>query len=265
MDNEKMIRKEKIKKTAVVLLPIVLAVVATVSVAIMMSGGNTALPEPQVGREESSTPIEHPVGGEPETEAQGFSDSLSIRVGADGRATVVGLGSCADKIVRIPEKTADGVPVTAIGDSAFAYASGIDEVIVPSSVISIGAYAFRGSSISTVTLGSSIISVGNGAFADCRKLEAINVDGANPMYASRDGVLFDREMTLLLCYPSGRRDSSYTIPKSVTEIGNLAFTQCDALVKIRYGGSAKEWSRVHIGSGNSLFDRLTVETDRTDK
>lgn len=265
MDNQKADRRSKAKKTIVVLIPIVLAVVATVSVALMMGGMNTPTPDTPMTSAESDTPAEIPVGGEPETEAEKLSDSLSFSIGSDGRATVIGLGSCTDKVVRIPAITADGVPVTAIADSAFAYAGGIDEVVMPSSIVSIGANAFRGSSIKAVSIGSSVMSIGKGAFADCRNLPSIDVDGANPMYASRSGVLFNRDMTVLLCYPSGRQDSTYTIPKSVSEIGSMAFFSCNALKKIKYDGNEKEWQRVTVGSGNTLFDSLSVEVDSSDK
>lgn len=265
MDEKKIIRRNKIKKTAVVLLPIILAVTATLSVALMMSGNDAPLPEPPATDDGEITTADIPANVDPEKEEKSYSEGLSVRIGADGKATVIGLGSCADRIVYIPEKTADGVPITAIGDSAFAYAAALDEVVMPSSVITIGAYAFRGSSILRVSIGSSVVSIGNGAFADCQRLAEIRVDGANPLYASRDGVLFNREMTAILCYPSGRSDSSYTIPKSVTKIGNYAFTYCDALKKLKYAGSDKEWARVSIGSGNTLLDKLTVETDRSDK
>ena len=267
MDNQKTDRQSKAKKTIVVLIPIMLAIVATVSVALMMGGMNTPTPDSPIGGEgeESSTPADIPVGAEPETESEKLSDSLSFSIGSDGRATVIGLGSCTDKVVRIPAVTADGAPVTAIADSAFAYAGGIDEVVMPSSIVSIGANAFRGSSIKTVNVGSSVMSIGKGAFADCRNLPSISVDGANPMYATRGGVLFNRDMTILLCYPSGRQDSVYTIPKSVSEIGSMAFFSCNALTKIKYDGNAKEWQRVTVGSGNILLDSLSVEVDSSDK
>ena len=266
MNNQNSRPESKGKKTIIVLIPIILAIAATVSVAVMLGGSmNTPPPEPMVTEPEASTSADLPVVVEPETEGEKFSDSLSFSVGADGRATVVGMGSCTDRIVRIPAVTADGAPVTAIGDSAFSNALGVDEIVMPGSIATIGDYAFRGSSITTVSIGGGVISIGKGAFADCRRLAAINVDGANPMYASRSGVLFDREMTTLLCYPAGRPDASYTIPKSVTEIGHMAFYSCPALKKLKYDGNAKQWKNVLIGSGNALLDSLTVEVDTSDK
>jgi len=47
-------------------------------------------------------------------------------------------------------------------------------------------------------------------------LTTITVAPDNPVYASRDGVLFDKEGKTLLCYPTGRK-GAYTIPASVTQ------------------------------------------------
>lgn len=49
------------------------------------------------------------------------------------------------------------------------------------------------------------------------------VDEDNPYFASRDGVLFSKDMTRLIWYPYGKQDRIYTVPDSVTEIGPWAF------------------------------------------
>jgi hypothetical protein len=266
MNNENARPQSKGKKIIVVLIPIILAIIATLSVAIMLGGGNNTPPEePPVSLPAESTPSDLPVDAEPETEAEKFSESLSFSIGTDGRATVVGLGSCTDRIVNIPAVTPDGAPVTAIGESAFAYAANIEQVIMPASIVTIGDFAFRGSGITTVQIGGGVMSVGKGAFVDCRKLAAISVDGANPLYASVNGVLFDRELKTLLCYPAGRPDLIYTIPKSVTRIEQMAMYSCGALTKLKFEGTEKQWKNVYICSGNAMLDVFDIEFNTSDK
>jgi len=254
-----------VKKIAVVIIPILFAVLTTAVVATMIGGGNDA----PIGGEGTPSVIQTagdlPTGAEPEKPSDKYSVGLSYRANSDGSVTVTGIGSCADRTVRIPDVTDSGAPVTAIGDSAFASVKGIDEVIMPSSIISIGAYAFKASSISAVTVGASVFSIGAEAFADCFGLAAINVDGANAMFASASGVLFSRDMSVIICYPAGRPDSSYVIPKEVTEIRSKAFSSCPALRSLKFEGNAEAWKRVYIESGNSLIDRLSVEVDTSDK
>jgi hypothetical protein len=58
------------------------------------------------------------------------------------------------------------------------------------------------------------------------------VDEKNSRYSSPEGILFDKTMTKLFAYPGGRKEDIYTIPKSVTSIGQGAFYQCSRLTGI---------------------------------
>ena len=46
----------------------------------------------------------------------------------------------------------------------------------------------------------------------------ITVAAGNPYYASTNGVLFDKALATLICYPQVLT-GSYTVPSSVTSIG----------------------------------------------
>ena len=257
-------QKPNLKKIAVVIIPVLFAIFTTVAVATMMSR-NPTLPSNGDETPAASSPNDIQAGADPTPPEEQYSAGLSYRTSSDGSVSIIGLGSCADRIVRIPPTTENGTPITAIGDSAFASVTGIDEVVLPGSIVSIGAYAFKGSSIGTITLGGSVMSIGTEAFADCYNLASINVDGANAMFASMGGVLFDRSMSVIICYPSGRPDPSYIIPEGVTEIKERAFSACPSLRALKFEGNADQWKKVRIGSGNSLIDRLTVEVDTSDK
>ena len=56
----------------------------------------------------------------------------------------------------------------------------------------------------------------------CYSLTNVTVDALNPAYSSVKGVLFDKNQNTLIQYPGGL-GGSYTIPNSVTSIGNNAF------------------------------------------
>jgi hypothetical protein len=135
--------------------------------------------------------------------------------------------------------------VTSIGDSAFAYCPYLTSITIPKSVTSIGEYAFESTGLISVTIGDSVTSIGDYAFAycidlasitipnsvtsigdaafgDCRSLTAITVKTNNSFYSSTNGVLFNKSQTTLNQYPGGL-GGSYTIPNSVTNIGDYAF------------------------------------------
>ena len=123
--------------------------------------------------------------------------------------------------------------VTSIGGWAFYWCHSLTSVTIPNSVTSIGKYAFYGcSSLASITIPNSVTSIGDEAFYDCSSLTAINVDSNNPNYCSVDGVLFNKDQTTLIQYPKGNTRSEYTIPNSVTSIGNAAFRGCSSLTSV---------------------------------
>ena len=63
------------------------------------------------------------------------------------------------------------------------------------------------------------------------------MDPSNSFYSSVNGVLFDKNQTTLILYPAGLA-GSYTIPGSVTGIGNEAFYECTRLTNIFFMGNA---------------------------
>ncbi len=63
-------------------------------------------------------------------------------------------------------------------------------------------------------------------------LKNIRVDSKNPSYCSIGGVLFNKDKSTIICCPAGRRDSSYSIPTSVTTIGKFAFLGCSSLTSV---------------------------------
>ncbi len=116
------------------------------------------------------------------------------------------------------------IPNSVINISDFAFdGSGLTSVTIPSGVRSIGGYAFRFSTLTNVTIPSSVTNIGDFAFEGCTRLIEIMVDGENSFYSSVNGVLFDRNRITLIEYSGGAPATSYTIPNSVTGIGDGAF------------------------------------------
>ena len=121
--------------------------------------------------------------------------------------------------------------VTSIRDHAFYECSALTNVTIPSSVTSIGNDAFyRCSALTSVTIPASVTSIGTSAFRACDALEDINVSQENSTYASIDGILYDKEVQILIQCPGGRND--VIIPASVTSIGYRAFYGCSALTNV---------------------------------
>ncbi len=162
------------------------------------------------------------------------------------------------------------------------YKGNNDVVMIPSEidgkkVAEIAGFRGRGV-LKSVTIPESVTTIGDRAFSDSTVLTEINVDDNNPSYTSKDGVLYSKDMTSLICCPGGKignftiPDSvtkiveeafrgctgltSISIPDSVTEIGDLAFYDCTGLTSITIPDSVTE-------IGNSAFERCTGLTSIT--
>ena len=123
--------------------------------------------------------------------------------------------------------------VTSIGSEAFYYCSSLTSINIPEGVTNIGSRVFCGcSSLTSIEIPSSVTSIGDGAFSECSSLTSISVDENNKNYSSENGVLFNKEKTSLICYPTGKKDTTYKIPSRVTSIGDCAFEGCSSLTSI---------------------------------
>ena len=117
-----------------------------------------------------------------------------------------------------------GSILESIGEGAFMNCKSLASITLPKGVNKIGTGAFAGcSSLTSFLIGANVSQIGANAFFNCDKLTAINVATGNTNYSSQDGVLFDYNKTQLLQYPYGKAGSSYTVPASVSEIGEWAF------------------------------------------
>ena len=123
--------------------------------------------------------------------------------------------------------------VTKIGQDALERCSALTAVTIPDGVTDIGSFAFFNcTALTTVNIGCSLTNIGEFVFDYCKALTQINVNEANSTYCSENGILFNKEKTTLLQYPAGKTETIYTVPGSVTIIGENAFAYCAALTQI---------------------------------
>ncbi len=58
------------------------------------------------------------------------------------------------------------------------------------------------------------------------------MDPASEYFTSVDGVLYNKDMTVLLVVPAGTRITELSIPESVEAIDTWAFHGCESLVSV---------------------------------
>lgn len=136
-------------------------------------------------------------------------------------------------------KTIEGYEVKWIGDRYF-----------------YGAMFFQDrAGITSVVIPSSVISIGESIFSGCTSLAKITVSPDNKNYSSVDGVLFNKDMTILIRYPEGAADSSYVVPNSVVEIYSNAFIGCNSIKSITLSKGLK---KIYDGTFSNLTNLESV-------
>ena len=150
---------------------------------------------------------------------------------ADGTAEIT---RCYSKEVEltVPD-TLDGHSVTSIGDRAFHGCYSLTSITLPEGLTSIGDRAFSGCfSLTGITLPDSVTEMGINPFIGCEKLTDIRVSPAQPVFATIDGVLFNKTEKKLICYPYAFTASEYQVPKGILSIGDYVFSGCGSLTSI---------------------------------
>ena len=118
--------------------------------------------------------------------------------------------------------------VTSIGDSAFSWCRSLSEIVIPSSVTSIGDRAFEDcSSLKYISIPKSVIGLNGNPFAEWNgKLECLS-----PNFVYEDDILFNKDKSRIISFRN-QNIRSYVIPSSVTSIGDYAFWYCNSLSEI---------------------------------
>lgn len=123
---------------------------------------------------------------------------------------------------------------------AFDSCKNLLSVTLGCNVEELGGYTFLGcDKLRDITISSSVEEIGSRAFANCANLLAINVNADNSEYTSVDGVLFNKDKTALIKYPSGKEGAKYEIPESVTYVDECAFDYCQSIEEIVFGSNVQ--------------------------
>ncbi|MBQ2989293.1 MAG: leucine-rich repeat protein [Clostridia bacterium] len=154
--------------------------------------------------------------------------------------------------------------VTEIVGYAFAYCSHLTNVTIPDSVTAIGQSAFFDcSSLTKISIPAAVSAIGDSAFAACDQLTEISVSEINPSFTSENGILFNKTMTKLICYPEGKTESSYTVPDGVTDIGTHAFYDCSSLITVTLPSGVMNigrWTFAHCNNLQSITLPSNIST-----
>ena len=170
------------------------------------------------------------------------------------------------KEVNIPEG------VTKIGEQSFISCASLTEITLPEGLTSIGPSAFKGcAGLTEIRIPASLTYIGSSAFVDCESVEKYIVDANNPVFTSIADCLCIKDGMMLMNYPLGKKDTTFTVPDEINCVLLLAFSRCQAIEEIVIPDSVtylgeyafnecKNLKKVVIGRGittipNNTFDR----------
>ena len=122
-----------------------------------------------------------------------------------------------------------------IGTSAFSFSQNLKKLTFSSSskleLISHEAFANL-SNLEKLTLPKSVKKLGSNLFKNTTSLKHVDVEEGNESFASIDGVLFSKDKTKLIYYPSKKNDESYKTPKETKELTSYSFDKNSYLKRL---------------------------------
>ena len=172
----------------------------------------------------------------------------------DGNVTKIGDYAFAECVsltsVTIPDS------VTTIGENAFYDCESLTSVTIPDSVTTIGYCAFNDcGSLTSVTIGDSVKTIGDYAISWCPNLTSVTIpdsvttigvgafEGCDNLkefkgkFAADNGRCLIKDNTIIAY--ANASGTTYTIPDSVTTIGEEAFLYCSSLTSVTIPDSVK--------------------------
>lgn len=157
---------------------------------------------------------------------------------------VISIGEYAFSSCQNLERVTLPASLKSIETSAFWGCNQLSEIFLPDSLISIGNNAFNNTNVWSVEIPANVEYIGCGAFSDCNRLSFFKVVDENKWYKSEDDCLLSKDGTVFLQYPKAKAGSSFTVPRTVTQIYSLSFSNCQSLTSISLPDSVAE-----IGNG----------------
>lgn len=200
--------------------------------------------------EPSDTPEDNPTAS--------YSENLEYELNDDGESyTVVGFGELEGTELIIPGEH-NGLPVTAIGEMAFAdeyylrplppsfdeylnqkHTVLITKAVIPDSVKSIGSFAFFNCVfLETVVLPDSVTTIGDAAFAACIILNNVNLPSSVQSIGAG-------------CFSACRSLVDINLSETLASVGEGAFIGCTSLEKIDVSENNPNYSSI----SNNLYSK----------
>ena len=165
-------------------------------------------------------------GGEVEVITYVDGDDYAVTsVGSNGTS---GFSNCTKEIVLLEN-------ITTINYYAFNNCSELNSIDLTHCInlTKIGNFAFNNClNLKNIFIPKNVSEIIFTAFHNCNNLKTITVNESNINFSSENGVLYNKNKSSLLKYPSAKKETFFSIPNSVTTIDDEAFSYCENLENI---------------------------------
>lgn len=190
----------------------------------------------------------------------GCTSLKSVRFSQGGRTTQIGsyafCGCTTLSGVALPDQ------ITAIYSCAFENCTALKTLHLPASLRTLGSYAFYNCKAleTKLTLPEGLTAISANSFRHCNQLTEIHLNDG--LTSIGDYAFDDSGLGGFLTLPAGvttigvgalrgTKLFSLTLPASLTEIKDNAFSGCSKLGVVWYQGLQSQWQQIIIGSGNA--------------
>ena len=167
---------------------------------------------------------------------------LTYRKSADGKTLSV-VGFTGGGSLTVPDSFS-GLPVTAIGEAAFAHCTSLTNLTVPDGIVAIGASAFAGcAALESISLPARLTAIERETFSGCSALTSVVL----PAAVTSIGEAAFSGCTAL---------ADVSLPEALGSVGTGAFYKCDALNLTPYGGA------LYLGNADNPYLALLRALDK---
>lgn len=119
--------------------------------------------------------------------------------------------------------------------NAFWEASKLKSIILPKSAISIeGYFAGGNTALESIVLPENLTYIAEESFWGCNDIESITISDKNQHFKTTENILFTKDGTKLILYPSTKKNEEYTIPEGVKIIKTGSFESCDYIKVLNF-------------------------------
>lgn len=209
---------------------------------------------------------------------EGYKDRIHYIVIGDGITSIApdAFNGCTSLV-----EVVIGNDVAVIGEEAFSECTKLEALTLPDSITTIESDAFLNcTNLKTLKLGKAVTDINEDVLLSFTCEEFI-VDEGNSAFSSQNGVLFNKDKTTLIKYPSLNKSSSYTVPdtvntigksafsdsvnletidlpKSLTQINKAAFYNCEKLSLVNVNCSQSDFKKVVMGVENDALEDARI-------